>query len=586
MTKPMATTALVRKLSESGEDFEWYPTTEKMLEVIRQDMRKHKELSSDEALNINVLDCGAGDGRVLDALAGASNKYAIEKSSLLLNQQANDIIPVGTDFYQATLIDKKVDVVFSNPPYSDFEAWAVKIIREANATDIYLIIPQRWESSEAIKDALEARRAETEIVHTDDFLDADRKARAKIHILHIDLAISKYKGRSYRNNNKPNIDPFSLWFNETFPRADTVAKEDDGKTKQEELKNKVHQEMVAGKNLIESLVALYQRDMAKLQKNYAAACSLDPELMKELKIEFRGLSEAIQQRIKGAKHLYWQEFFSNYESITDRLTTSSRNKMLDTLNRNTAIEFTADNAYAITLWVIRNANGYYDSQLVGLVERMTRKANIQLYKSNQRTFRDEEWRYNWREEAPKGLGHYKLEFRIVLECMGGIYTGDFGAWEHPCGLNQRSHEFLSDVLAVAKTLGWNIRDTSRKADNEWQERSWESNKKQYFTNVNGDELMEVKAFKNGNLHIKFNQKFMKQLNVEFGRLKGWLKDHHQAAEELNIRPDEAVDFFNTNLQIGSGASLLLLESPKPEVATCLEEAEQENDQLSLVSEVG
>jgi len=585
MTKPMGTTALVRKLSESGEDFEWYPTTEKMLEVIRRDIRKNKELSSDEALNVNILDCGAGDGRVLDALAGASNKYAIEKSSLLLNQQANDIIPVGTDFYQATLIDKKVDVVFSNPPYSDFEAWTVKIIREANAMDIYLIIPQRWESSEAIKDALVAREAETEILHTDDFLDADRKARAKIHILHIDLAICHFKKHSYRNSAKPNVDPFSLWFNKTFPRADSVAKEDDGKTKQEKLKNKVHREMIAGKNLIESLVALYQRDMAKLQKNYAAACALDPDLLKELKIEFRGLSEAIQQRIKGAKHLYWQEFFSNYESITDRLTTSSRKKILDTLNRNTAIEFTAENAYAITLWVIRNANHYYDIQLVGLVERMTRKANIQLYKSNQRTFKDEDWRYNWQEKAPKGLDCYKLEYRIVLEHMGGIYTGEFGTWEHPCGLDRRSHEFLGDVLAVAKTLGWNIQDTTKIA-HEWEERSWESNKKQCFTCVNGDELMEVKAFKNGNLHIKFSQKFMKQLNVEFGRLKGWLKDHHQAAEELNIKPEEAADFFNTNLQIGSDASLLLLESPKPEIATCLEEEKQENDQFSLVPEAG
>ena len=573
MAKPMKATALVRKLSETEQDFEWYPTTEKMLEIIKQNMMENQGVSSEENLNINVLDCGAGDGRVLDTLAGSGNKYAIEKSSVLLSQQSNDIIPVGTDFYQATLIDKKVDVVFSNPPYSDFEAWAIKIIREANAADVYLIIPQRWEGSEAIKDALDAREAQATIIHSDDFLDADRKARAKVHILYIDLALCHYNNHYYRNTDKPNIDPFSLWFNETFPKAESTAKEEDKKNPSEKLKDKIQREIVAGKNLIESLVALYQRDMAKLQKNYAAACALDPELMKELKIEFRGLSEAIQQRIRGLKHLYWQEFFSNYESITDRLTTSSRKKILDTLNYNTSIEFTAENAYAITLWVIRNANHYYDSQLIALVERMTKKANIQLYKSNQRTFRDEDWRYNWREQAPKGLDCYKLEFRIVLENMGGIYTGDFGGWQHPGGLEQYSHDFLGDVIAVAKTLGWSIQDTTKMAHG-WQERCWESNKKQCFTCVNGNDLMEVRAFKNGNLHIKFNQKFIKQLNVEFGRLKGWLKDHHQAAEELKIKPEEAANFFNTTLQIGSDASLLLLESPKAEVAKCSDNQKQ------------
>jgi hypothetical protein len=213
---------------------------------------------------------------------------------------------------------------------------------------------------------------------------------------------------------------------------------------------------------------------------------------------------------------------------------------------------------------------------------MTRKANIQLYKSNQRTFRDEEWRYNWREEAPKGLECYKLEFRIILECMGGIYTGEFGSWQHPGGLDLRSHDFLSDVIAVAKTLGWHIRDTT-KITYGLQERIWESNKKQSVTCVNGDDLMEVRAFKNGNLHIKFNQKFIKQLNVEFGRLKGWLKDHHQTAEELGIKPEEAASFFNTNLKIGSETSLMMLESPNAEIVLD-EEAEQEGGQFSLISE--
>jgi len=66
------------------------------------------------------------------------------------------------------------------------------------------------------------------------------------------------------------------------------------------------------------LVVLYQADMTRLQKNYAAACSLDADLLEELNIEYTGLKKAIRQRIKGLKHLHWHEFFANYESITDR----------------------------------------------------------------------------------------------------------------------------------------------------------------------------------------------------------------------------------------------------------------------------
>jgi hypothetical protein len=124
----LSMTALVRNLVNEGQDFEWYPTTQTMIDVVDADIRKRHESSA------NVLDCGAGDGRVLDRLAGkCGKKYSIEKSAILASRQPRDVIPVGTDFYQATLIDKKVDVVFCNPPYSDYANWAAKIIKEANA---------------------------------------------------------------------------------------------------------------------------------------------------------------------------------------------------------------------------------------------------------------------------------------------------------------------------------------------------------------------------------------------------------------------------------------------------------------------
>ncbi|OQX14073.1 MAG: hypothetical protein BWK73_10465 [Thiothrix lacustris] len=563
MTKPLSTLATVRKLKDHTQDFEWYPTTQAMLETIRAhietDKRKDRHPSNmDKEVAVDVLDCGAGDGRALMALAGNGNKYAIEKSAVLMGQQPREIVPVGTDFQQATLIDKKVDVVFSNPPYSEFEAWAVRIIREANAQAVYLVIPQRWENSVSIKNAMQARKAEAEILYTGDFLQADRQARAKVHVLHISLIKKSRIESHYYRYDGPEVDPFDLWFDTTFPKAEPDP-EDEAESRKEALKGRFSKEILLGKNLIEALVHLHQKDMAKLQHNYAAAASLDPELLRELEINHDNLKKAIKERIKGLKHLYWHEFFNNYASITDRLTTGSRKRLLEKLHGNTAVDFTAENAYAITLWVIKNANHYYDDQLIEVVERMTKQANIHLYKSNQRVIRDEEWRHGYgrRSDIPESLDRYQLEYRIVLEHMGGISTSQWSfERERNGGLSETAGDFVMDIIAVAKTLGWNCQDTTRTRGH--FPRAWESNKLQEFRCNNAELLMDVRAFKKGTIHIRFAQDFIKKLNVEFGRLKGWLKDKHQAAQETGITPEEAAQFFGSNLQLGVNAGILLL----------------------------
>lgn len=136
----MTVAAVVRELKDRSEDFEWYPTTDTMVDIIKSDMlnyfhdyegpwdKKVKILS-----RIDVLDCGAGDGRVLSKLSNGGNKYAIEKSKTLINLMPEDIFIIGTDFFQSTLIDKKVKVLFCNPPYSEYAQWAEKIITEANS---------------------------------------------------------------------------------------------------------------------------------------------------------------------------------------------------------------------------------------------------------------------------------------------------------------------------------------------------------------------------------------------------------------------------------------------------------------------
>lgn len=179
----MSTAQTVLALKANDEDYEFYPTTDEIIRQVIRNIeglmcsRRHKKINS-------IMDIGAGDGRVLKAIQAALavghtfvECYAIEKAMFHLSNMPKDITVVGTDFEQQTLVDKKVDLIFCNPPYSEFEHWALRIIREASAGFIYLVIPRRWRDSVDIKRALDSRSAEVASLGEFDFEDADRRAQ-------------------------------------------------------------------------------------------------------------------------------------------------------------------------------------------------------------------------------------------------------------------------------------------------------------------------------------------------------------------------------------------------------------------------
>lgn len=536
---PKATTQqVVNMLAQNDEDFEWYPTTQEIIACIKSDMDERYLRE-----NPSLLDCGAGDGRVLEALTSGA-KYAIEKAQPLIHAMANDIFIVGTEFTEQTLIDKKVDVVFSNPPYSEFSQWACKIIEEANASYIYLVIPQRWENDLNIEHAIEARSAASTVLGEFNFLEADRRARAKVHIVRIDLC-SRHNEWSQR----PKTDPFNVWFEKHF-HLDINNKEHSKysifNASKSRVKKSIENALVDGRDLITTLQALYQNDLDFLISTYKKLEGIDAELLEELNVNLEGVRGALQQKIEGLKDIYWNELFNRLDKVTDRLTKDSRELMLKNLTAYTHVDFTAQNAYAVVIWAIKNANQYFDDQLIKNVERLTEKANISLYTSNTRTFGDEKWRYC---RTPEDLSHYKLDYRVVLTRAGGL-SGD-GYWHSrtESGLSDYAADLINDLRTVATNLGYDASGYRGAHDF-----SWESNKKVVFHALDrrrGEliELFEAKAFKNGNLHIKFNQAFMCRLNVEFGRLKGWVKSKEDAAHEMAVSIDDCGEHFDSNHKI-------------------------------------
>lgn len=540
------TKALLRKVKEANQDFEWYPTKQDMIDVIG---KKLSSLYSREAFSL--LDIGAGDGRVFGMIEEAlenyehgpslHNKYAIEKSPRLIQAMPDDICIIGTDFTEQTLIDKKVDVVFCNPPYSEFEAWATRILTEANAKQVFMILPSRWKDSESIKQAVEKRKAITKVLKSTNFLASDREARARVDIIHFNLT-----GEDNHYSYEQSVDPFDLWFDEHFKIA--IASEKNTEDTLENKSEKARANIVKGSDVIKVLVTLYRDDLDKLLENYKAVEKLDSEILMELNVSVKGLKDALKGKIKGLKSLYWNELFSRLKALTNRLTTDTRKEMLDKFNDHLNVDFTEANISAVVIWAIKNANRYIDSQLLSLYERMTSTENVVGYKSNSHIVKDT-WRYAKSQVDSEKSKNYKLEYRLVLSnYLALLPSKEQFAFDYDGNLHKSAHDYISDIFTVAHNLGFPVLDNTRS-------RCWESNQAQVFEyqdhEGNIKELCHIRAFKNGNIHIKASKDFMRAFNIEAGRLNGWIKSPREAAEQMGIPKAVAERFYMGNFRIES-----------------------------------
>ena len=269
---------LITELKENNQDHEWYPTTKDIVKVVSDDI-----LSSEDNGYISILDIGSGNGNVFELLdkfipkpkdqydrVFSYTKYAIEKSKILIDAMPSDIFIIGTDFLQQTLIDKQVDVIFCNPPYSEFVKWTEKIINEANSKVVYMVIPERWKNSDLIQSTLEQRNVKHTIIGTSNFKESEyRKARSIVEIVRFQIKEDRYD----------KADPFDLWFDDTF-KINADKQESSYSTGYENKQNKKEKmrELIKGQNLIERLSELYDKDMSKLFKNYSLLQDLDYEI--------------------------------------------------------------------------------------------------------------------------------------------------------------------------------------------------------------------------------------------------------------------------------------------------------------------
>lgn len=566
----MNTTSLVKELKKQSQDFEWYPSTNEMFSVIEPYIR-----------DVDVLDIGCGDARFktyMDKVAQSEantkteeakqealkegkdywrtykrydrevcridNYKVIEKSKVLIERYIENDWLVETDFETCTLLDKPYDTYFCNPPYSKFEEWVKKIIKEGNFRQAFLIIPQRWEENKEIQSLLKFYNISYKILGEFDFLNADRQARAYVHVVR--FVRDKYDG--YRSLPEYNQDGFDKYFNEVFKtqtdkRTDYEIARDYKDIQKEKIRNAIVTTETGRANI---LVELYNRDSEKLYNNLKAIMQLDPDIMQSFNISVEGIKRALIEKQKNLKVLYWDMIWDEFSEITERLTSETRQKLRQNFEWLQKLEFTTLNIWFIILYVAKHASDYSDNQLISFYKKISDEENVKPYKSNTKLFEKSGWRWNNSKHKD-----WYLDYRVIMsspfrQTWSGKFEIDYG-----------SRNTLSDIAVIARNLNFQVTN-----DIDYPN---DFGNKGYMYFINGDKkdiFMEFKAYKNGNMHAKFNQEFTKALNIEAARLLGWIKSKADVAREMPSEYLYAFDkYFESNYKaIGTSMKLLGINS--------------------------
>ena len=207
---------LIEELKQNNQLFEFYPTTKEMIRPIYARLDSKTDILDigcgtcnlrkfikefDEEKNQKYLnDIDLYNKKLIERYPDSPNTwhgkyFVIEKSQILINKLDKDVIVLGTDFYNTLLIDKKADVYFCNPPYSEFEEWTIEILKNGNCNKAYLIIPERWKNNERINLILSEYNIAYTILGSFDFSNAERQARAKVDVIEFDKRLYTKYGR-------------------------------------------------------------------------------------------------------------------------------------------------------------------------------------------------------------------------------------------------------------------------------------------------------------------------------------------------------------------------------------------------------
>jgi hypothetical protein len=234
--------------------------------------------------------------------------------------------------------------------------------------------------------------------------------------------------------------------------------------------------------------------------------------------------------------------------------------MLDRFTSLKTVDFNASNVYALVLWVIKNANKYYKSQMVDFFKALSYKDNVRNYVSNKRVFEGDGWRYC------RDFTHYTLDYRII--CTKHALPGESDyvtSWEYSDNKYMKPlfARKIEDICTVANNLGFTPCDIELP----------ELYGKKGFVYMNSgkakpDVLFEFRCYANGNVHVKFNIEFIKALNVVVARELGWIHSREDIAREFTPEMARGAEkYFDKTIKIGLSSVPMLMNSAEAAGAT-------------------
>jgi len=570
------TNALVKELTENGQDFEFYPSTQAQIAIVVEDIKniaKDFSFPSSNRHGLTLMDVGAGDGRVLQQIKkdvicdeiDSVTTFAIEKASIHTAAYADkDITLLGTEFHEINFIDKVADVAFVNPPYSQFSAWLKTLITYLDFGILYTIVPERWINDLGIQEAMRLRGIKcSEVLAESDFLDADRKARCKVQIVRFsfsDFQIDE-KHDFRRHNYRPSVvncgnDPFSLFVEQElslhpFSEAYTTFSEHIEKERIEDdmlTEGSQSFDLVQSKGILLALIDGYNKDITDTLDQYKLIGALDSSLLKEMGVDYDSLKKGIRAKISGFRNVYWSLLFNKLDALTSKLTSKNKRRFLNELNAN-KLDFTYKNAIYIVDFAVKQANRLIEDSLISVFKDLTSPESIsRYYKSNLHVLNDS-WRYAKEESFSKAK--YLLDYRFIYSSYENIdkYRG---------GLNESAASFTRDLVVVFNLLGY----TSVYIDRPFNLMS-AGDKISIWGVESGEtiELVSIKYYKNGSRHLRFQQNALLKFNIIISRLLGWVRDKTEFSEESGSKPiNDDVWGVSDGLKVSSNSLPLLLNA--------------------------
>jgi hypothetical protein len=554
-----STAEKIRALEAAGSDFEWYPTTDEIINAMQQDIlalfrkdiigtwQDHDNFYSNgyerNSYHIKTfLDVGAGDGRVFNSFKAMKNLsiddiYGIELAQPFAEDliQKDDVFLIGRDFFRTSLIDKYYSVIFSNPPYSKYMEWVVRLLQEANFVLMYLVIPVRWEDNQEIM--LHLKRYNVETVGEYDFIHGDRPARAHVNLVRImSRRLNTDNEDRYGRKLVDEDDSFDRWIQENIGSFES----NEAETDEQERHLKIKQGTIA------DMVENYEYEMKSLLDAFKALSKLPSRIFKDLGMNKEKITKQIKENTTKLKNTYWQFAFEKLDAIKRRLTKNTRHQMLSRMQEFSTLDFNEDNIYSIILWVIKKFNKYTAQQILEVFDALTSPECIKAYKSNVHWLKDD-WRYAKWDNGKGKPDKYILDYRIVTHCYVGPYDYD-------------RDTIIDDLRVVFESLGYPVPEWER-ADYSKDGRLQEFTTRFMGPGSDYTEKQETaftaRHYKNNNLHLKINEKIMLRFNVEVARLRHWINGPKDIVSEYDVSEEEAIKMWKEPSLIRIGQSDIL-----------------------------